>query len=102
MSSVQIEEGGSDEKGGGKKTEKIQILEEVRQVKRKANNDPTYSTTPSFDWADDVDASIIPIDTMHHEPAPAINVNASVDPFPAERGTYKHPNTFALAAHAPR
>jgi len=28
------------------------------QAKQKANNDPTYSTTLSFNWADDVDASI--------------------------------------------
>jgi len=81
--SVQVEEGGSDGKTGEKETGKNQILEEVCQAKQKANNDPTYSTTLSFNWADDVDASIIPIGIMHHKPAPTTNVNASVNPFPA-------------------
>ena len=51
--SVQVEEGGSDEKRGEEKTKKTQILE-VFQAKPKADNDLTYGTTPSFNWAGSV------------------------------------------------
>jgi hypothetical protein len=44
-------------KSGEEKTGKDEITEKLYQEAQKTDDDPTYSITPSFNWAEDIDAS---------------------------------------------
>jgi len=53
--------------------------DERRGIKKRQN-------IKKFNWADDIDTSITPINITHHEPATITNVNVHTNPFPATRG----------------
>ena len=73
---------GNNEKSREEMTRKDKVLEKVYQKAWKANDDPSCGITQLFNWVEDIDTSIGPIDVVHNRPTPLTNVNMSGDMFP--------------------
>ena len=82
---AEVSQVGNDEKSREEMTRKDKVSEKVYQKAWKANDDPSCGITQLFDWAEDIDTSIGPIDVVHNRPTPFANVNMSSDTFPIAR-----------------